>query len=321
METIEQRRQREEREKVAKNQHRQEIKNKRFETDVALQTGSANQFIAENNVKQKASSGASASDKNFSRRVLREVKRYEATGRVSNWLANEFTKAQALRQSTAKESQQQPETLPTTSTSSPIPIVNAPADSGYKPIEIPPKSDVFDFLFKIETRIIPDTDPIEYKIVVNSGEGKSLGTGSDEFSTPETEITDKSNFVIYVKADFGAGVYTIEHDTLIPSNADNIAYYPIGSVTYSDGSYSITQRHIGILYYTYAEETGQILYWDEATARWKSTQTPEPNSIFVFGENEWTVVAPPSGEGTHVLGYTGNGIEWLPTTSCEEELA
>jgi hypothetical protein len=134
MESIEERKNREEAENRAKGEKRIETKLNKLATEIALVSGDANRFISEASVKQKANSGASAKDKNFSRRVLREVRRYEATGRTSSWLASEFTKAQALRETTSKKPQEQPESVPPSSIGDTIPIPNAPTDYEFKPI-------------------------------------------------------------------------------------------------------------------------------------------------------------------------------------------
>lgn len=184
MESVEERKNREEAEKKAKEEKRVESKSNKLETEIALVSGDANRFIAEAFVEQKANSGVSAKDKNFSRRVLREVKRYERTGRVSSWLASEFTKAQALRDTTSKKAQEQPESVPSSSIGATVPIPNAPTGYEFKPIEFtpPPTTEFPPHPWQITIRTVPESNPPEYEYQIESSSRLFDGVDGEEIS-------------------------------------------------------------------------------------------------------------------------------------------
>jgi len=318
MESIEERKNREEAEKKAKEEKRVATRLNKIETEIALASGEANRFVAEAFVKQKANSGASSSDRNLSRRVLREVKRYENTGRVSNWLASQFTKAQSLRETTAKKAQDQPESVPVTSISAPIPIPNADTDYEFEPIEIEKaEGNVIDFPFEIYSTTSGSGEP---QIIVRSGIINSFVGTVRNIGTNSLTINDKTNFTVYLKADIDSN-FTLEYGDNTPQSGNNIFYIDIGRVFYSEltNSYSIEQFQVGAMNVLFGEDDGQILFWDKSAAGWQLSVAPQENSILVWRDDNWSIIEAPSGEGTHVLGFTNSQIQWMETEDCSLE--
>jgi hypothetical protein len=247
MESVEERKNREYAEKKAKEEKRIEEKSNKLNTEIALVSGNANSFIAEAFAKQKANSGVSAKEKSFSRRVLREVKRYENTGRASSWLASEFTKAQALRDITSKKAQEQPESVSPSAIGATIPIPNAPTNYEFKPIEFYPNlnsantpnctglqlyiknGDIWISAGLIAARPPLGFDPEDGKYIASAGSG---------YVWAEIQIIQETGEIISAGADGGGSV---------PDDTNTIFYYTLGYYEYNNNVPSVTNYGCGDL--------------------------------------------------------------------------
>lgn len=106
-------------------------------------------------------------------------------------------------------------------------------------------------------------------------------------------------------------------------NANNIVYYLIGNITYSNNQYSVSNEHLGVIYYKEVNLDGVFLSWDVATASWKESQQPTDKSIMYWSDlsKSWVKISPPTTEDvTYVFTYRNGNYAWAETTNCEEEI-
>jgi hypothetical protein len=244
VESVEERKNREDAEKKAKEEKRVESRLNKSETEIALVSGDANRFIAEAFVKQKANSGASSKDKSFSRRVLREVKRYEQTGRVSSWLASEFAKAGALRDTTSKKAQEQPESIPISSIGATIPIPNASTDYIFKPIEFTPAPPCVGLGLYTKGQGVwvgAGTIASELPSGFDPEDGKFIASGGSGYAWAEVEIDEETGEIVSVDVEGGNSV---------PDNTDTKFHYTLGYYEFGNDAIPVTNYGCGSLQVT-----------------------------------------------------------------------
>lgn len=179
------------------------------------------------------------------RRLEREIRRAEQTGRISSWLAGETIKEDASRKSAQQSGFSGITTTPLISALPPITISRNPYNSLLKKIDIKQQQDTQQptcalSLFKKESSVwvsagliggeVPDGfDQIDGKFIASSGSG----------IVSAKIVVDQNNGSISSRS--------VVRNSSQPPNTNTTFYYPLGYYSYS-GSLSITNYGCGSVY-------------------------------------------------------------------------
>lgn len=198
------------------------------------------------------------------RRIDREVRRFEATGRVSNWLAGQTAKAEAARDSAQQSGFDPPRSQPFSNIntpSTPIPLSPSnyfpPAPLDLKPDITPPPSTGGEGTcigLNLYTKVVGGSTQVwigagtvggellsEFDPNFDPAEGKSIASGGSGEVWAEVNVSQTTGEIVSIAVTGGGTT---------PPDSDTAYYYTLGYYLYTNGVPNITNYGCGSLYVT-----------------------------------------------------------------------
>jgi hypothetical protein len=192
------------------------------------------------------------------RKIEREVRRFEATGRVSNWLAGETSKAEAAQAAAQQSGFSPPRSQPPSNTNVPLPPIPLSPSNYFPPAPLDLKPDItpptpttgqqgtcigLNLYIKtvnssvqvwigagtVAGNLPSDFDPAEGKSIAGSGSGNVWA---------EVNINGTTGDIVSVAVEGGGTT---------PNDTDTSFYYTLGNYSYTDGVPTITNYGCGSL--------------------------------------------------------------------------
>jgi len=229
-----------------------ERKQQRAEASKALESKNVN-------LQEVARQGGS-----LGRKIEREVRRFEATGRVSNWLAGETAKAEAAQNAAQQSGFSPPRSQPPSNTNVPLaPIPLLPSDYfSPRPLDLKPditpptpeqRTCIGLNLYTKSVIVSPNTPPVT-QVWIGAGvvggvlptgftysEGKFVASGGSGEVYVELTIDQTTGELESVQIDEAAST---------PSNTSTKFRYSLGYYEYLNGTPEVTNYSCGSVDYT-----------------------------------------------------------------------
>jgi hypothetical protein len=188
------------------------------------------------------------SERSTSRRILREIKRYEATGRISGFLQRELDKQQQQNESSnsAPDSsvyQNPPQNAPATITPSPssfFPTLRTtpPSILNLTPSPSAPAPCVGLGLYTKDSGVWVGAGTIASQLPsgFDPEDGKSVASGGSGYAWAKVEIDEETGGIDSVDVDGGSSV---------PDNTDTKFHYTLGYYEFGNDAISVTNYGCG----------------------------------------------------------------------------
>ena len=189
------------------------------------------------------------------RRIDREVRRFEATGRVSNWLAGQTAKAEAARDSAQQSGFDPPRSQPFSNINTPLTPIPLSPSNYFPPAPLDLKPDITPppegggegtcIGLNLYTRVVGGSKQVwvgagtvagDLPSGFDSAEGKSIASSGSGDVWAEVNVSQTTGEVVSVVVTGGGTT---------PPDSDTAYYYTLGNYLYTDGVPTTTNYGCG----------------------------------------------------------------------------
>lgn len=237
IETTEQFKEREQRESEA----RKIAKEKNIQAEISIRSGMANETIAEAFVRAKSSSGE---ERRTSRRILRDLKRFQTTGRISNFLANQVAQDNASKINSRKTIDSNKDSL--VSVGLPVTLKtalpNLTSDPPKKKTSTEQDCALGLYVSKNNVWVSAGVVNNDLPMGFDPQDGKQVASGGSGYVWVEVEIDEETGYIESVEVNNGSST---------PEDTTTSFRYTLGYYTYNNGPPSVTNYDCGsVVFFT-----------------------------------------------------------------------